>query len=68
MEKVGIPDKCFGGAWGESVEGDVGKHVEYVLVFPGTTALGSALNFFWEDKVYVHGHKQRGRGRGRKGR
>ncbi|CAG8959812.1 hypothetical protein HYFRA_00001720 [Hymenoscyphus fraxineus] len=26
MNAVGMPEKCYGGAWGESVETDVGKH------------------------------------------
>ncbi|CAG8974557.1 hypothetical protein HYALB_00005830 [Hymenoscyphus albidus] len=26
MNAVGIPEKCYGGAWGECVETDVGKH------------------------------------------
>ncbi|KAG4439660.1 hypothetical protein IFR05_004857 [Cadophora sp. M221] len=27
MKGIGVPEKCYGGVWGESVEGDVGKHV-----------------------------------------
>ncbi|KAH7364654.1 hypothetical protein BKA65DRAFT_447702 [Rhexocercosporidium sp. MPI-PUGE-AT-0058] len=28
MKAIGMPEKCYGGAWGESVEADVGKHVD----------------------------------------
>lgn len=28
MKAVGMPEKCFGGAWGESVESDVGRHLK----------------------------------------
>ncbi|KAH6690233.1 hypothetical protein BKA61DRAFT_684526 [Leptodontidium sp. MPI-SDFR-AT-0119] len=28
MKAVGVPEKCYGGAWGDSVETDVGKHVD----------------------------------------
>ncbi|KAH7400081.1 hypothetical protein BKA64DRAFT_707761 [Cadophora sp. MPI-SDFR-AT-0126] len=28
MKGIGTPDQCYGGAWGDSVEADVGKHVD----------------------------------------
>ncbi|CZS89856.1 uncharacterized protein RAG0_01093 [Rhynchosporium agropyri] len=31
MSAVGIPDGCYGGVWGESIETDIGKHEDGIL-------------------------------------